>query len=70
MDMHTPLPPPSVMIINSEEGSSSSSRVCVARRNRLSTYEVKAVSHQNDSVPGGDASPDEAQQDQGTFWAS
>lgn len=39
--------------------------MCVARRNRLSTYEVKAVSHQNDSVPGGDASPDEAQQDQG-----
>lgn len=34
-------------------------------RNRLSTYEVKAVSHQNDSVPGGDTTPDEAQQNQG-----
>lgn len=37
----------------------------VARRNRLSAYEVKLVSHRNDSVPGGDASPDEAQQDEG-----
>lgn len=34
-------------------------------RIRLSTYEVKAVSHQNDSLPGGDTTPDEAQQKQG-----
>lgn len=34
-------------------------------RNRLSTYEVKAVRHQNDSLPGGDPTPDEAQQNQG-----
>lgn len=34
-------------------------------RNRLSTYEVKAIRHQNDSLPGGDPTPDEAQQNQG-----
>lgn len=34
-------------------------------RNRLSTYEVKAVSHQNDALPGGHTTPDEAQQKQG-----
>lgn len=48
-----------------------------SERNRLSTYEVKAVSYQNDSLPGGDTTPDEAQQKQGIaerveakFWAS
>lgn len=34
-------------------------------RNRLSTYEAKAVSNQNDSLPDGDTTPDEAQQKQG-----
>lgn len=33
--------------------------------NRLPTYEVKAVSQHNDSLPGGDTTPDEAQQKQG-----
>lgn len=46
-------------------------------RNRLSTYKGKAVSHQNDSLPGSDSTPDEAQQKQGTvelaearFWTN
>lgn len=34
-------------------------------RNRLSTYELKAVSCQNDSLPDSDTTPDEAQQKQG-----
>lgn len=33
-----------------------------AERNRLSTYERKAVSNQNDSLPDSDTTPDEAQQ--------
>lgn len=33
-----------------------------AERNRLSTYERKAVSYQNDSLPDSDITPDEAQQ--------
>lgn len=34
-------------------------------RNRLSACEVKAVRHQNDSLPDDDTAPDEAQQSQG-----
>lgn len=34
-------------------------------RKRLSIYELKAVSHHNDSVPDCDTTPDEAQQKQG-----
>lgn len=33
--------------------------------NRLSACEVKAVRHQNDSLPDDDTAPDEAQQSQG-----
>lgn len=36
-----------------------------AERNRLSTYEVKAATYQNDSLPDSDTTPDEAQQNQG-----
>lgn len=36
-----------------------------AERSRLSTYEVKAVTYQNDSLPDSDTPPDEAQQNQG-----
>lgn len=46
-------------------------------RNRLSTYELKTVSCQNDSLPGSDPTPDEAQQKQGIvdgaearFWTN
>lgn len=37
-----------------------------AERDRLSTYEVKAASCENDSLPDSDTTPDEAQQNQGT----
>lgn len=36
-----------------------------AERNRLSTYEVKAGTYQNDSLPDSDTTSDEAQQKQG-----
>lgn len=36
-----------------------------AERNRLSTYEGKAVSCQNDSLPDSDTTPDEAQENKG-----